>query len=651
MKKLIEGGLLICLAIGVIRFPFLVGDYLQQAAPVISLWSDAEAQHRAQATDYPYDLLRAADAIISREATVLLITSAQDVRHRGYTTYHRALYELTPRSIWWAAPAPSDGTWEARWWISTSIDAASISALADQLHADYILAYDIPAVPLGIEIARWPDGYILHLNPSKPIGPRLADPGLGSFWPFQLIVGLLMIFIAGNVILSIIDRAFTHHLSLVTERIALMWILGSGFISIGMLWLNALGLSLTGQVIALSILAVVSFSWLHRSQFSRLHFKRLFFRIKPKLSGSTVVTSLILFLTLQILFVAVMSIGQPLHTWDSWTIWGMKARTIFLEGGISPAVYLDPSRAVTHLDYPLMLPLIESWLYAWLGAPDDRLAGSVSVLFYLSLLAMVYSSARRRGLGIQWSLIVTMIVASMLGIAGTSGAVYADIALAALMTVSFVYALDWLDTGSISALVVAVLSASLLPWLKREGVVLLLVLMVSVVIICRNRRAWKMAGWMIVCAVGVNAPWWILLSSRGVTNTDFVPMTAATFVNNLNRIPSIAYRVMSSGLSLDWNLINPMVAASLLVLVISHWRQHLGIHLTVRDVLLLAPILYIALICFSYIFSSHVPYQQHVVSSIDRLIAQVMPLPVLWLVDRTREIAGTHCVLYRRCRA
>ncbi|HZY44121.1 MAG TPA: hypothetical protein VFF70_05150 [Anaerolineae bacterium] len=627
-----------------IRFPFLAGDFLQQAAPVIGLWEDVEAQHRAQATDYPYDLLRAADAIIPREAAVLLVTSAQDVRHRGYTTYHRALYDLTPRSIWWAASAPSDGTWEARWWISTSIDAASISTLANQLHADYILAYDVPALSLGVEIARWPEGYLLQLNETNHAKVGLENnhsilkpsrgSSLGVFWPLQLIIGLLMIFMAGKVILLIIERTFARHFSLATERIALIWTLGSGFVSIGMMWLNALGLSLTGQVSALSILAVVSFSWLHRSQFSRLRFERVQFRIKQKLSGSTVVTSLILFLALQILFVMIMSIGQPLHYWDSWTIWGMKARTIFVEGGLSPAVYLDPSRAVTHLDYPLMLPLIESWLYAWLGTPDDRLVGSASVLFYLSLLAIVYASVRRRGLSLQWSLTITTVLASMAGFAGASGAVSADIPLAALMTVSLSYALEWLDTGSTSALVVAVLSASLLPWLKREGVVLLLALMVAAVLVCRNRRALSMAGWMIVCAVGVNAPWWILIGSQGVPNTDFVPITAAAFFNNLNRFPTIAYRVMGSGLSLDWNLLNPLLAVSLLALAVRHWRQPLRVHLTARDVLLVAPILYIALISSSYIFSSHVPYQQHVVSSIDRLIAQVMPLPILWLADR-----------------
>ena len=89
---------------------------LRARLPVISLWSQPEAPYRLQLRDVPYDLLRTADAILPRNVTVLLITSGRDVRHREYTMFHRALYFLAPRRVWWLTPAPPDGTWESRWW-------------------------------------------------------------------------------------------------------------------------------------------------------------------------------------------------------------------------------------------------------------------------------------------------------------------------------------------------------------------------------------------------------------------------------------------------------------------------------------------------------------------------------------------------------
>jgi len=122
---------------------------------------------------------------------------------------------------------------------------------------------------------------------------------------------------------------------------------------------------------------------------------------------------LLVFFALQIVFVAIMTAGRPLDSWDSWVTWGMKARTIFLDGRISPAVYADPSRAVTHLDYPLLVPLIEAWLFGWLGAPDDRLAGVVSILFYLALLGIGYSAVRRRAATCRLALSVSVVLASI----------------------------------------------------------------------------------------------------------------------------------------------------------------------------------------------------------------------------------------------
>ena len=57
-------------------------------------------------------------------------------------------------------------------------------------------------------------------------------------------------------------------------------------------------------------------------------------------------------LAVQVGLIALLALGRPLTVWDSWVNWAMKARIIVLDGGISPALTADASRAVTHLHYP-----------------------------------------------------------------------------------------------------------------------------------------------------------------------------------------------------------------------------------------------------------------------------------------------------------
>src|SRR6266487_2561298 len=111
--------------------------------PVMWLWSSPDAQYRMQLPDIPYDALRAADATLPRDASILLITSGRDVQQSEYRIFHRALYFLAPRPVWWLTPRAPDGTWKSRWWISAPIDAESIRRIAAEKQVSYVLAYGL----------------------------------------------------------------------------------------------------------------------------------------------------------------------------------------------------------------------------------------------------------------------------------------------------------------------------------------------------------------------------------------------------------------------------------------------------------------------------------------------------------------------------
>ena len=236
--------------------------FLWRYLPVIRLWSGPDAQIRLQLNDVPYDLLRAADAILPRHVTVLLITSGRDVRHREYTMFHRTLYFLAPRPVWWLTPARPDGTWESRLWVSAPLTPESVHAIAAEKGASYILAYDLPQpLAVGQQVADLGDGSLLQLDegvPSwseRPVRPTRT----GTLWPIRLAAALGTILLLGYVTLGLIARIGYRPQRI--EGAALAWPLGAGLASVGMLWLNALGMFLNGQIMALTLLAVGAGVW------------------------------------------------------------------------------------------------------------------------------------------------------------------------------------------------------------------------------------------------------------------------------------------------------------------------------------------------------------------------------------------------------
>ena len=155
----------------------------------------------------------------------------------------------------------------------------------------------------------------------------------------------------------------------------------------------------------------------------------------------------------------------------------MKARLIWQADAIPTGVYADPTRAVTLLTYPLLVPLLEAWLFTWVGAPDDRLAGLIVGLGgYAALLGLTVWVLKDRGASALVALLGAAYLASMWALSGLAGLVFADIPLAVFALLAATSLVRWLEAGQTTSLVVAALAGGALAWTKREGVVLLVLL-------------------------------------------------------------------------------------------------------------------------------------------------------------------------------
>lgn len=641
---LVRAILLIALLTALIRFPGQLSAVVEMM-PILRLWSDPHAQQRAQLDEVPYDLLRRANRLLPANASVLLVTPGRDIRGREYRTYNRALYFLAPRSVWWLAPAPPDGTWESRWWISAPLTAASVREVAAETGASCVILHRVSlAQPLGRQLTEGPDGTLVQIaggpdsdcsSPSSTSAP--AEYAAGA-WPLRAAAALALVVVLGALGVS---ACLWLGLSVtIAEALTLSWVVGTGVASLGMASLSLAGVPLGGQVAVLSLVGAAAAVPVWRSgvwhavvrrDSQQLRRRAVIRRDGPRLRGRALAWLLIVVLAAQIVIVVVVAVGRPLWGWDSWATWGIKSRTIFLEGSITPTLFADPSRGPTLLGYPLLFPLVEAWLYAWLGAPDDRLVGLIAVLFYLGLIAVFHAAVCRRGIEPRVALAATTALATTPLVVGLSAMVFADIPLALLMLIGTVYFVEWVEGGAPGTLAIAAIASGLMPWTKREGLALLAAIVAAVIVAgWKSRRAWIGGAALVGSAALLSGPWWFVVATNRVQFLDFQPVGPTAFWSNLSRLPTIARLELTSFASPDWNFLWPLAAIFALV----HWRMLVRpSRATSRFAvaLPLAVVFYISGTSLGYVFSTYAPYQQHVLTSFYRLLAQVLPLAVLWI--------------------
>jgi hypothetical protein len=580
--------LVLALAVLANWLPQLAGEvnfFRTSVWPLLRQWSDPVEQTRLGVGPDLFDALAEADRRIPIDASVVLLTAGQDVDGSEYVAFHRALYYLSPRSVWWVVESPAvSSPKEPHWW----------RALADQPGVDWLV----------------------RLGSSSP-GDNPPNWWAGPDWPFRVALALLVVLAAGWALLAGIERLGLRPRP--SEAWVLSWVLGCVGVSLGLLLGCGLGLGLRGTSVVMTALALGGCAWVRRRQVigRRLHWP-------PGLSRTSVPLLVCLSVAAPVvLYVALLADGRPLQIWDSWVTWGMKARLIWQTDTIPPAVYADPSRAVTLLSYPLLLPLLEAWLYAWVGAPDDRLAGLVVVGAYAALLGAVYIALRGRGIPAWLATAGVVYVCSIWTVAGLAGLAFADVPLALFALVAGIYLVRWLVGGPPGALVVAAVASGALGWTKREGLVLFALLVAASLVASRR---WRTPATLALGGLVVAGPWLAFIAWRGAPDWQFVTPSPAIAFEHRDRLGFVFGTLARWSIEPGWSFVWPLGVLGLLLVPVRGPRS--------IDLLPLVAAGYLAVMGASYLFSAFLPYETHVLASLGRLMAHVAPLVAVWLLCR-----------------
>jgi len=343
----------------------------------------------------------------------------------------------------------------------------------------------------------------------------------------KLIFAILVIFVIGRSLLKLIIQDRTK--SFLSERIALSFGLGAGALSIGMFLLSYIGFQLNLLNI-LILLYTPFFIYLLWGEGEKLKIICSIINIKSKIKSKLkdlnllqlILIGSISFIVFLIFFDALI---QPMHVWDERAIWAFKANILYQDGTIYSMDFFDADRVHPHKHYPLLIPLIESWIYVVLGHIDDTLVKVIFPLIFTSLLLILYSS-QRNFFPRTHSLIFTALLASVpffvsttvFGAGAASG--YVDIPLSFFYFISVIYLYRWMkDNSKKDYLVIAAIFSAFTVFTKPEGVILFIInlFILNIYILFDLKQAKKqkimhLLSYLIIPTVML-LPWFIFKSN------------------------------------------------------------------------------------------------------------------------------------------
>ena len=283
----------------------------------------------------------------------------------------------------------------------------------------------------------------------------------------------------------------------------LAWTLGSGWFMGALLltfWMRALSAAgvkfsalAIGVPLALMAALVLGFVWRRRGR----QWAAMLRGARRALAGADLAgwprvawLALLAWLVLRFALLLAEVVWRPLHPWDAWTQWATKARVWYELKSMVPFVpvaeWLEANGAAYYdaaPHYPGTVPLWQVWSSLLLGHWDDSLMNLPWWCTGVALALAIFGFLRGMGFEPLAALAGTWLVAALpLLDAHIALAGYADLPMAACLTLAGLAGYRWIQSRSPYDLVPALLFAAALPLIKNPGRIWLPLLLPGLVV-------------------------------------------------------------------------------------------------------------------------------------------------------------------------
>ncbi len=338
------------------------------------------------------------------------------------------------------------------------------------------------------------------------------------------------------------------------------------------------------------------------------------------------------------------AMGSLLRYDDAWTVWATKAR-LFLSGGPLPS-YWHQQAYQNHPNYPLNVPLAEALFFHVPGQIGLHLAALIGSACLVALLLLFYA-----GLARLYGRTTAILGTALLSVVPTApqfaGYGYADVPVSMYGGAAALYLLLWQRARRRVDLILMGLLAGGAIWTKKEGLPIALIVWLALAVTELARRAPLRARlvpvmWASLATIALPFPWILFSLIVRPVGADFRPLTIGVFLAHAGRLPHIAVRFVEEVIDVShWSLFWIGLAA----LLAAAARR-----LSPQGRLLLAMLAtQLAVYLAGYVFSHWQSYDDHIGSSLNRLVLQAVPLAALVMIEAARALpAGYGVSLSRR---
>ena len=313
--------------------------------------------------------------------------------------------------------------------------------------------------------------------------------------------------------------------------------------------------------------------------------------------------------------------------WDGLFNWESKARIAFFNHGAMPLSFYTGRLDFFHNGYPLFFPLLESWIYGWVGNVNQTLIKLIGPYFYLASVLLAIAAVSRlskfRWAGVLAAVLLGLTPALIAG-EGSASSGYADFTLAAVSLCAVVHCAVYWQTGAIEAARLTGASAMFLPFIKTEGYISLLLIALAVIPKVVRDRSWKIGLWLLGPGLATWLGWTVFLRlTHSFPEHDFRPLTVHNFLAGGPRVPDIVRWSFQELVAWShWSLLWPLAIAAIIVMVFRNpmpdwypWAVNIVVPL--------------ALFPATYILSGWEPVEPHLKSSLWRLWLHSAPTAVV----------------------
>lgn len=438
----------------------------------------------------------------------------------------------------------------------------------------------------------------------------------------RVIIGITVPLILGYLILEAI--LFKKVLLGFLEKAALSYGMGMGIVSLIMFCLALLKIELTLLNITVSLFIIAIVFLAPSLKAVRILVSQPKNTPKPTPFISKLLIGFIILVCGYVLFRALII---PLAAWDSWAIYGFKAKAFYLEKTVPVVFFKDATKSFSHFDYPLLVPLIEAWIYITVGSWNDQIVKIIFPFYFVGMLIIFYYSLKCY-IENKFAILFTALLAAIpqLIYFGSNG--YADLPLtfyyftsvAFLARAFFGPAIDW------KLLLISGIFSGLAAWTKNEGLALSLfnVFIISIVMFIQrrlNRQSLLLLVQYALILALIILPWLWFKNSLFLSNDvmNHQNLNLLNILNNLKRLPAILFRIAKE-MSL-FNSWNGLWVISI-VLIIVNFKK---IFRFPSYIILISSVLYLATCVLVYIVTPY-DFNWHIHTSLSRLLIHIAPL-------------------------